>query len=116
MQLMSALTIEGKGWSNHPAAKMWKGYECALMRYQVAVCEEWLSRGYKDTCLEKTRMIHAAHHAGDLRVPPWLSDAAFHRSHRSNLLRKNPEHYSQFPGFEVPNDLEYVWPIPKIGK
>jgi hypothetical protein len=44
------------------------------------------------------------------KLPPWLGDEAFHRSHRSSLLRKDPEHYGPlFP--EVPDDLEYVWPV-----
>jgi len=42
--------------------------------------------------------------AGDL--PGWLGDPAFHRSHQSSLLRKNPAHYT----FDVPDDLPYVWP------
>jgi hypothetical protein len=45
--------------------------------------------------------------AGD--VPPWLGDDAVHRSHRSALVRKDPEHYRpRFP--DVPPDLPYVWP------
>lgn len=41
---------------------------------------------------------------------PWLGDPAFHASHRSNLLRKNAEHYGAFGWTESP-DLEYVWPV-----
>ena len=32
-----------------------------------------------------------------------------HASHRSNLLKKDPEHYGQF-GWSEPHDLAYVWP------
>jgi hypothetical protein len=46
--------------------------------------------------------------AGEL--PPWLGDPAFHRSHQSALLRKDPPHYR--PIFnDVPDDLPYVWPV-----
>jgi hypothetical protein len=45
----------------------------------------------------------------DSGAPPWLGCDEFHSSHRSNLLRKLPEHYSQF-GWSEPNDLPYVWP------
>ena len=39
----------------------------------------------------------------------WLGDRAFHRSHRSVLVQKDPSHYRPlFPG--VPEDLPYVWP------
>lgn len=45
----------------------------------------------------------------DLELPPWIGDEAFHLSHRSNLLRKNPEFYGAvFPA--VPADLPYIWP------
>jgi hypothetical protein len=33
-----------------------------------------------------------------------------HDSHRSNLLRKDPQWYGQF-GWTVPDDLPYVWPV-----
>jgi hypothetical protein len=42
--------------------------------------------------------------------PKWLGNADFHASHRSNLLRKEPSHYSQFHWVESP-DLPYVWPV-----
>jgi hypothetical protein len=32
----------------------------------------------------------------------------FHESHRSNLLRKDPDHYYKF-GWTEPTNLEYVW-------
>jgi len=41
-------------------------------------------------------------------LPPWLGDEALHRSHRSALLRKDPEYYGRF--FDEPLDLPYVWP------
>jgi hypothetical protein len=41
--------------------------------------------------------------------PPWLGNEDFHRSHRSNLLRKYPEHYRQFWPDE-PDNLPYFWP------
>ena len=41
--------------------------------------------------------------------PPWLGLDALHTSHRSALVRKEPEHYrSPFP--DVPDDLPYLWP------
>ncbi len=43
-------------------------------------------------------------------LPPWLGDEAVHRSHRSALVRKDPDHYG--PLFDdIPPDLEYVWPV-----
>lgn len=100
--------ITGKGWVHHPAVRMWANHLGALVTYQRAICFEWREvRGYKDTCLDKT--IDIAETLGDGFMPPWLGDDALHGSHRSNLLRKFPEHYGQF-GWTERDDLEYVWP------
>ena len=43
-------------------------------------------------------------------LPPWLGRRDLHRAYRSALVRKDPEHYLPlFP--DVPDDLEYVWPV-----
>lgn len=108
LQILRALQGKSTGWANHPATRMWRGHESALVRYGEAVCLEWLRRGYRDTVLEKIRALVAD--GSPDRDPPWLGDEAFHRSHRSNLLRKAPEHYAGLLGFDVPDDLPYVWP------
>lgn len=108
MQILKAL-CEGGGWSNHPAVKMWEGCESYLAGYGMAICGEWRDRGYKDTCLEK---ISIYFDPLSFPKPFWYGDEDFHASHRSNLLRKDPEHYGQF-GWTEPHDLEYVWPTKK---
>jgi hypothetical protein len=104
----------GKGWPNHPVTKMWRGYEGCLATYQEACCGEYARRnsqhhtgwytlqGLEDV-YEHLRM------PGD--APTWLGDDRVHRSHRSNLLRKLPEHYGQF-GWVEPPDLPYMYPAP----
>lgn len=107
LQLLKAIG-SGGAWSNHPAAKMWRGYTNALVQYGAAVCVEWVERGYKDTCLEK---ILAYYDRDRAAAPPhWVGNPEFHAAHRSNLLRKAPEHYKQF-GWEEADDLPYVWPV-----
>jgi hypothetical protein len=109
MQIMNALCGISSGWSNHPATLMWEGHEKALMKYQEVIVEEWVERGYTDNvCLEKTR-IAFDHLDGSFVDPWWLGNAELHNSHKSNLLRKDLEWYSQF-GWSVKNDLEYWWP------
>lgn len=93
------------GWRNHPATKMWRGYELALAEYQLFCILEWKYRGYQNN-MEHLKIENARLY----RRPPWLGDEAFHASHRSNLLRKDPEWYGQFGWTESP-DLEYVWPV-----
>jgi len=95
-------------WYNHPAAKMWRGYENALVFYGLEMCDEWISRGYKDTCYDK--ICNYLVMFSELAEPPWFGNEDFHAAHRSNLLRKDPIHYGQF-GWTEPNDLPYIWPV-----
>jgi hypothetical protein len=100
-QILRALYIGG-GWKNHPAVKMWRGYHEALIFYQNTMIEEWVERGYNNT-MEIT-------FCECIRYPPWVGDEAFHASHRSNLLRKDPQWYGQYEWKESP-DMPYVWPV-----
>ena len=110
LQILHALTI-GSGWVHHPVTKMWSGYESALVQYGFVICDEWISRGYKDTVREKLESILSSLPSQDVVLPPWLGDIELHQSHRSNLLRKDPAFYSQY-GWTEPNDLEYKWILP----
>lgn len=103
-QIVKALRGETKGWVNHPATVMWRGYETALMSYATAICQEWISRGYKDTMLERFEF-----ESSSLVIPPWLGDEDFHLAHQSNLVRKDRLHYGEI-FFGVPDDLPYIWP------
>lgn len=107
---------EPKGWANHPVAKMWRGYEPALMEYQVAICDHWTSLGFKDTCLEKTRAIfEASPMAKDpVVLPPWYEPELV-ESHKSALLYKDEEFYSRFD-WGVEAKYEYKWPVEIVGK
>jgi hypothetical protein len=40
-------------------------------------------------------------------MPPWFGLEEFHRSHRSNLLRKDYDYYSQY--FDENPNIEYYW-------
>lgn len=103
-QIIMAMDAQ-TGWSNHPATRMWIGYRPALAAYGAAVCREWISRGYRDSLLGWFESLMVPIYG----VPGWFGDELFHRSHRSNLVRKLPEHYGVlWPG--VPDDLPYVWP------
>jgi hypothetical protein len=105
-QLLRAnLGIAG-GWKNHPAAVMWRDNPNGLIAYGVAMCDEWVKRGYKDTTKEK---ILALGESNALDLPWWWGDEAVHSSHRSNLLRKDAVWYSQWEWEDDPN-APYVWP------
>lgn len=103
--------LEGRGkisktgkvaWINHPAVKMWKGYEGALKAYYNTVLTEWIRRGYKNG-------MEIAYIDRNISFPPWLGDDRLHSSHRSNLLRKNFAFYGKFNWEEDP-EQPYFWP------
>jgi hypothetical protein len=107
-QILNALIGKSKGWTNHPAVHMWKGYEPALSLYGWSMCFEWILRGYKDSMLLRFN----APMLGKIVFPPWFNNESFHASHRSNLLRKDPIYYGKF-GWTEPDNLPYVWPVAK---
>lgn len=112
LQLLNALSTPGAGWSNHPAAKMWRGYEPSLAHYGLVICTVWVQdRKFRDTCFGKIKDL--ANMPLSLittsEKPWWFGNQDFHRSHQSNLYRKDPEYYAQFA--DVGPDLEYVWPV-----
>ena len=108
LQVLKALVTPNYGWRNHPAVKMWRNYEFALLDYQKAICNEWVNRGYKDTCFKKSEVLLDNYPRKGF-TPYWLGNPVIHKSHQSNLLRKLPEHYSQYFN-DVPNNLDYYWP------
>ncbi len=112
LQIIQALVpVTGRkthGWRNHPATKMWQENIAGLSAYGVAICDEWIARGYKDTCREKI-ISHVKPDMEDL--PSWWGNPMVHDSHKSNLLRKNLEYYSRYD-WDVTNDIPYFWPIP----
>jgi hypothetical protein len=103
-QIMNVLMSDDPkaGWRNHPAVKMWRGYENALFEYIMAMIAEADRRGIK-TDKNKDNLIN-------LRVrtisrwgngrPAWYSDkAAMARvttTHKANLYVKDPEYYHGF--------------------
>ncbi len=110
-QILNALEGKSKGWVNHPAVKMWRGYEANLCIYGMRVCQEWRNRGYNDSLMPEFMMRFNTYGLVRAPCPPWVDDPRVHISHQSNLIRKDPAHYGPlFPG--VPDNLPYYWPVP----
>lgn len=122
LRVLSGLT---QSWQHHPAVKMWRSFDACLEVYMNLCIQEWIRRGFKNTML--MCVSHKLQQWGYCRnfpspdnllfkkfqlyfMPSWFGNRDFHDSHKSNLLRKNPEHYKQF-GWDVPNNLLYVWPV-----
>jgi hypothetical protein len=111
-QILLALRGESSGWTKHPATKMWSGYEPALALYGAVMCKEWKQRGYVDNLrpyFDGLLTDYLTQVGAALVMPRWLYDEDVVLSHRSNLIRKAPEHYEcLWP--DTPKDLPYVWP------
>lgn len=97
-----------KGWRNHPAAVMWRKHEGVLAEYICAMCDEWEARGYVDNVRAQVLELWKTNDfpTSSFELPWWWGKRKFHRSHKSNLKRKDPNHYR----FNVPDDLPYQWP------
>lgn len=108
VQILNCLLGKTNGWQYHPAVQMWRGHENALREYINAVVKEWRSRGFKNNI---TRFIIRS----KIIYPAWLGEPRFHQSHRSNLLRKDPDHYGQY-GWNESSDLPYFWPYNRRNK
>ena len=110
-QILDALFGVSRGWRRHTATRMWRGHELSLARYGLTCCAEWRSRGYEqrfDEIMIEV-MIGVVEEQSHRSEPLWLGDERLHASHRSNLLRKDPDYYAQF-GWAEPDDLPYWWP------
>lgn len=111
-----------KGWRNHPAVAMWRGYEYALYEYLVAMVEEWRRRGFKSTIDVKAKAtLDAIALRGlvlqDHTPPPWIRNteklSEISKTHRIALLVKDYDHYKQFgweeDSGEPPESYSYIW-------
>src|SRR5688572_6558990 len=104
-QILKSLTSNTKGWYNHPATKMWKGFENALRVYFNASLDEWEKRGFSNNM---DRMAID----GVIIQPWWLGWEPFHMSHQASLCRKHPAYYNPlFPNLEqFYMEHGYIWP------
>lgn len=95
----------GKGYANHPAKEMWKGYTNALIEYYNICLEVWVERGGKNEMKPFTI-------EGEIVYPPWFGVMEFHYSHQAALIRKEPAAY--LPLFDTLPiaylSLGYLWP------
>jgi hypothetical protein len=118
LQVLRALELPDYGWASHPVVGMWRGRTAGLVVYGLATVRAWKERGFADST--ETLIAEFAPDAAAMTqaqaadaglLPSWVGDEALHRSHRSNLLAKDPEFYRPLFGGE-PEDLPYVWPGP----
>lgn len=113
LQILKSLSEPEYGWKNHPAVRMWQNHELELLEYGLAICTEWISRGYKDTCFEKISNMRPLFDECD--KPAWLGVEELHQSHRGALYSKDPDFYCMW---ELDSEMapEYWWPTDHSGE
>jgi pyrimidine dimer DNA glycosylase len=116
LQVLRALELGDYGWQGHPAVRMWRGRTPALVGYGLAVVRAWTALGHADSTHEfiaefapEVEPLTEADLADRGLLPSWLGDERLHLSHRSALIRKDPDFYRPLFG-DVPADLPYHWP------
>lgn len=110
LQMLKALNRETEAWSHHPCTKMWRGHEQFLIYYGLIICEEWKRRGFRDTCYHKIES-YISKFPLDCARPKWLGSEEFHLSHQSKLVSKRPAFYGKEFGWDIPDNLPYIWPV-----
>lgn len=111
-----AKTLISGRWSNHPSAKMWKGYEYWLCEYGLSLALEMKKRKVFKTADEWVDYWSTCWSWVKVEYPPWLGDEKIHSTHRARLLYKDPQWYGQFGWTETPIAEGYIWPIMKDGE
>lgn len=111
---------DSKGWSNHPAVKMWRGAELQLAEYILAMTTEWTARGFRTTIPEKAmQTLRDTELPIGADSPFWMREELLFEqiasTHRQALLVKDYDWYSQFGWDEdhgvAPDGYEYIWPV-----
>jgi hypothetical protein len=102
-QILNAIDRGSGGWANHPATRMWRGYEPALRQYMRAIILEWIARGYNNNM--------DIPEPEEYTLPPWWGREDVHTSHRKALLEKDFEFYYGKWKWEDEPEINYVWPV-----
>lgn len=90
------------GWRNHPAVKMWRGYEHLLLDYTMSMVREAKTRGIKtDKNMDNiVSLINAYGIDWGFEIPAWYEDDVKMKrlttSHKANLYKKDPTYYFDF--------------------
>ena len=111
LQMLRALEPDStSGWRNHPATRMWAGFEYQLAKYGITMCGVWIERGYNDTTRPKLIAYRELHRDGNRGLPPWFGLDQFHEAHRAMLYAKDPQFYAKYEGTFSPDITDYWWP------
>lgn len=106
-QILDILSGKESRSKNHPAIKMWEGYEECLKVYFNA---------FLDVCKEvhkiNTKYTFLTVNSNAIVYPWWWNNQDFHKGMQARLIEKDREFYlPKFPDSEGFNDGKYWWPV-----
>ncbi len=113
-QILDVLEGRKNGWANHPAVKMWIGYNNVLRGYFnvfLHVSKTLHGINTKYTQLSPYRTGFNPDKDNHDYYPWWLGNKDFHRAMRARLIEKDEEFYlPKFPDDKGFNGGKYFWP------
>ena len=136
-QILKASLGLTKGWVNHPAVLMWKGYPNALKYYFNEIAKACVCRGFKNNMplyeFTEEQLNNVEYQSvqdylqngipvnlNKIIFPWWFQWKPLVYSHQASLLRKFPEYYSfifdqddyEYDPIEMQNYMStgYLWP------
>lgn len=104
-QMLNALSGNQKGFVNHPATAMWRGYEGSFLHYLAAVSAEMNKRGIQTEKNWQAIIDLFDGHGGTLDAsnlfPHWwysdpVSKDRIMWTHRANLYAKDNDYYAAY--------------------
>ena len=101
-------TNEKIGYENHPAIKMWLGYNELLTHYINSFIKVYNVKANKDLKLLPVTI----NNIDEVEKPWWFGNKYFHDSHKARLLSKNLDYYSDYfnkDKYSKFNNGEYFW-------
>ncbi len=129
-QILNASLGLTKGWVNHPAVLMWRGYANALKYYFNCIAEACVRRGFKNNMklyeFTEEQLNNIEYQtvqdylengipnvsSNKIIFPWWFQWSPLINSHRASLLRKSPEYYGSMFDQDVKDYIStgYLWP------
>lgn len=93
-------------------ARMWVDAPASLLLYVTRAEREMVRRGYDPEPRVMSAHVALSREEWQLApIPPWwFGSEELHMSHRSHLIRVNPEHYTRRLPFTTPLELPLIWP------
>lgn len=87
-QILMVLHGELDCYANHPAVRMWAGYEQSLCKYAMDMVNEWYAHRKTPGSHKSAKTIMRLYNGKGGPEPWWLGTREIHLTHQSRLMHK----------------------------